>query len=1834
MARVHMLLVLVVLPLVLASDSRKSVYRFRRGLVEGSSPPECEPIVVSLCQNLSYRTTTVELPHHASQTEAEEDMYSRFSPLLESDCSPDLRKFLCGMYVPECGGSGLASALPCRGLCLAARDRCQGTGNASFSWPETLRCDRFPREGEDKECWNGNVSNGLHTSANRGIQLGDTTESLSDKCEQIDITLCQGLSYNLTILPNLFNHTTQGEAALEIHQFSPLVEIQCSPDLQTFLCSVYAPVCNALGRPIPPCRRLCVSARRGCKTLMKRFGFQWPESLKCNRFPEGTNCWDGETAMHSAGHLEVETSLNVADTQFSEDKCELITIPMCKNLNYNSTIFPNLLNHDSQEEAGLEVHQFFPLVEIQCSPDLQTFLCSVYAPVCNALGRPMPPCQRLCVSARDGCESLMNQYDFQWPASLDCGKYPDGTECWDGNALSLSSSSVGTSQTPPPKDLSSTFPPRPKCEPLSVPLCKSMSYNQTIFPNLLSHSSQAEAARELEQFIPLIRSKCSPHLELFLCSMYAPVCTILEKPIPPCRSLCMILRNDCADIIKRLGLTWSDIFDCERFPSENVCVGDFDTSVEISTAVPNHQEENGGMVISEKCEAISIPLCKDLPYNMTIVPNLLNHDSQEEAGLEVHQFFPLVKVQCSPDLQNFLCSVYAPVCNALGRPIPPCQRLCVSARDGCESLMNKFGFQWPASLDCGKYPDGTECWDDNALSLSSSSVGTSQTPPPKDLSSTFPPRPKCEPLSVPLCKSMSYNQTIFPNLLSHSSQAEAARELEQFIPLIRSKCSPHLELFLCSMYAPVCTILEKPIPPCRSLCMILRNDCADIIKRLGLTWSDIFDCERFPSENVCVGDFDTSVEISTAVPNHQEENGGMVISEKCEAISIPLCKDLPYNMTIVPNLLNHDSQEEAGLEVHQFFPLVKVQCSPDLQNFLCSVYAPVCNALGRPIPPCQRLCVSARDGCESLMNQYDFQWPASLDCGKYPDGTECWDGNALSLSSSSVGTSQTPPPKDLSSTLPPRPKCEPLSVPLCKSMSYNQTIFPNLLSHSSQAEAARELEQFIPLIRSKCSPHLELFLCSMYAPVCTILEKPIPPCRSLCMILRNDCADIIKRLGLTWSDIFDCERFPSENVCVGDFDTSVEISTAVPNHQEENGGMVISEKCEAISIPLCKDLPYNMTIVPNLLNHDSQEEAGLEVHQFFPLVKVQCSPDLQNFLCSVYAPVCNALGRPIPPCQRLCVSARDGCESLMNKFGFQWPASLDCGKYPDGTECWDGNALSLSSSSVGTSQTPPPKDLSSTLPPRPKCEPLSVPLCKSMSYNQTIFPNLLSHSSQAEAARELEQFIPLIRSKCSPHLELFLCSMYAPVCTILEKPIPPCRSLCMILRNDCADIIKRLGLTWSDIFDCERFPSENVCVGDFDTSVEISTAVPNHQEENGGMVISEKCEAISIPLCKDLPYNMTIVPNLLNHDSQEEAGLEVHQFFPLVKVQCSPDLQNFLCSVYAPVCNALGRPIPPCQRLCVSARDGCESLMNKFGFQWPASLDCGKYPDGTECWDGNALSLSSSSVGTSQTPPPKDLSSTFPPRPKCEPLSVPLCKSMSYNQTIFPNLLSHSSQAEAARELEQFIPLIRSKCSPHLELFLCSMYAPVCTILEKPLPPCRSLCLTMRRDCEDPIRKLGSSWPEVFECERFPSGNVCVGDIDKSVETSTSPSPSSTDHPSTQLPGPKCEPLSVPLCKGVSYNQTIFPNLLSHTSQAQAALEMEQFIPLLRSKCSPHLELFLCSIYAPVCTVLEKPLPPCRSLCVTLRRDCADTIRRLGLTWSEIFECERFPSKEMCIRRK
>ncbi|GFO05337.1 frizzled-5 [Plakobranchus ocellatus] len=138
-----------------------------------------------------------------------------------------------------------------------------------------------------------------------------------------------------------------------------------------------------------------------------------------------------------------------------------------------------------------------------------------------------------------------------------------------------------------------------------------------------------------------------------------------------------------------------------------------------------------------KCQEITIPLCKTIGYNMTYMPNQFNHDTQEEAGLEVHQFYPLVEIHCSTDLRFFLCSMYTPICmESYKKHLPACRSLCERARDGCGPLMRQYGFKWPVQMKCELLPEyGKDLCMDPVLSKkephpSGSGFGT---PAPKDI---------------------------------------------------------------------------------------------------------------------------------------------------------------------------------------------------------------------------------------------------------------------------------------------------------------------------------------------------------------------------------------------------------------------------------------------------------------------------------------------------------------------------------------------------------------------------------------------------------------------------------------------------------------------------------------------------------------------------------------------------------------------------------------------------------------------------------------------------------------------------------------------------------------------------------------------------------------------------------------------------------------------------------------------------------------------------------------------------------------------------------------------
>ena len=60
-----------------------------------------------------------------------------------------------------------------------------------------------------------------------------------------------------------------------------------------------------------------------------------------------------------------------------------IRLELCRGIGYGQTSMPNLVGHDLQKDAQLQLQTFTPLIQYGCSSQLQFFLCSVYVPMCT-----------------------------------------------------------------------------------------------------------------------------------------------------------------------------------------------------------------------------------------------------------------------------------------------------------------------------------------------------------------------------------------------------------------------------------------------------------------------------------------------------------------------------------------------------------------------------------------------------------------------------------------------------------------------------------------------------------------------------------------------------------------------------------------------------------------------------------------------------------------------------------------------------------------------------------------------------------------------------------------------------------------------------------------------------------------------------------------------------------------------------------------------------------------------------------------------------------------------------------------------------------------------------------------------------------------------------------------------------------------------------------------------------------------------------------------------------------------------------------------------------------
>lgn len=115
---------------------------------------------------------------------------------------------------------------------------------------------------------------------------------------------------------------------------------------------------------------------------------------------------------------------------------------------------------------------------------------------------------------------------------------------------------------------------------------------------------------------------------------------------------------------------------------------------------------------------------------------------------------------------------------------------------------------------------------------------------------------------------------------------------------------------------------------------------------------------------------------------------------------------------------------------------------------------------------------------------------------------------------------------------------------------------------------------------------------------------------------------------------------------------------------------------------------------------------------------------------------------------------------------------------------------------------------------------------------------------------------------------------------------------------------------------------------------------------------------------------------------------------------------------------------------------------------------------------------------------------TKPPQCVDIPADLRLCHNVGYKKMVLPNLLEHETMAEVKQQASSWVPLLNKNCHIGTQVFLCSLFAPVC--LDRPIYPCRWLCEAVRDSCEPVMQFFGFYWPEMLKCDKFPEGDVCI----------------------------------------------------------------------------------------------------------------------------------------------
>lgn len=123
---------------------------------------------------------------------------------------------------------------------------------------------------------------------------------------------------------------------------------------------------------------------------------------------------------------------------------------------------------------------------------------------------------------------------------------------------------------------------------------------------------------------------------------------------------------------------------------------------------------------------------------------------------------------------------------------------------------------------------------------------------------------------------------------------------------------------------------------------------------------------------------------------------------------------------------------------------------------------------------------------------------------------------------------------------------------------------------------------------------------------------------------------------------------------------------------------------------------------------------------------------------------------------------------------------------------------------------------------------------------------------------------------------------------------------------------------------------------------------------------------------------------------------------------------------------------------------------------------------------------------------------------KCHPLTIPMCRRVGYNATsVKTNIYSNGLKGS---DIETYLSYFENEiCFEDLLFFVCTLFNPICfKNHNKPVFPCKSACLRVKKECRSTLQRFHSHWPLQLNCYHLPDYQTSVCITKDSIVSKTS----------------------------------------------------------------------------------------------------------------------------------